>query len=155
MILEVAFKPEERLMLGIQAEFNLLANDSYPDILEWSHYELWKKSGKKFNPQDWKAFRLDERVDTWYTQELLLVAKNRALKLLRNAGDNKSVGEAQALAQAMNYINRYETKASQQTKIIYMMVPLNEQEVHAPNVKLLQTIPDEIASAIVGKVGNK
>lgn len=155
MIMDIAFKADERMFVGLQMEFNILADKEYPEILELSHYELWKKTEKKYNPQDWKDFMLDSRVDQWYTEELLLIAKKRTYTLLRKAGDNKSVGEAQALAQAMNFINKYENKTSQETKIVYCQTPLSVQEEAAPNVKILQAIPDEIARAIVGEIRSK
>ena len=39
---------------------------NYPGILQWNHYELWNRSGKLFTPEDWKQFRLNDKVDEWY-----------------------------------------------------------------------------------------
>lgn len=147
-MINIKFKPEEKLFDDIQVEFIKLLDENYQETLEKNHYELWKASGKQFNPIDWKNFRMHSKVDDWYTDELLLIAKQKSFKLLSKAGDNKSVGEAQALAQAMNYIDKHEYKQTSEVKIVYCFVPLTKDEEAAKNVKVLQTIPTEIENAL-------
>ncbi len=147
-MINIKFKPEEKIMTDIQEEFVKLLDEDYTNTLEMNHYELWKKCGKLFNPIDWKEFRMHSKVDDWYTDELLLIAKQKSFKLLNKAGDNRSVGEAQALAQAMNYIDKHEYKQTSEVKIIYCFVPLTKDEEAAKNVKVLQTIPTEIENAL-------
>lgn len=154
-MMDLKFKPEEQTLKDIQTEFNKLLEDHYPEVLEWSHYELWKNSGKIFTPYEWKEFRLDQRVDDWYTSELLIIVQNRAVRLLSKAGDNKSVGESQALTQVMNFLDKNKRTAKQETKFIYSFIPLNIHEEAADNVKVLQNIPTEIAGAITSYRGTK
>lgn len=153
-MIEIKFKQEEQLLNDIQDEFNILCTAHYPEILEKSHYELWILSGKKYNAQDWKAFRMDTRVDAWYTQELILIAKHKAIKLINKAGDNKSVGETQALAQTLTYIDKHEKRLTDDTKIIYCFIPLNQNELEADNVKIINNIPTEIKDALINIKGD-
>ena len=147
-MMNLTFKNDERLLQDIQTEFNKLLELHYPQCLEWSHYELWKNSGKMFTPYEWKEWRLDQRVDDWYNSELVIIVQNRAVKLLSKAGDNKSVGESQALTQVMNFLDKHKRSGKQETKFIYSFIPLNTHEETADNVKILQNIPAEIADAI-------
>jgi hypothetical protein len=152
--MEINFTKNEEYFEDIQSEFNKLLTDSYPECLYWSHYELWKNSGKKFTPNDWKNWRLDERVDDWYNSELLLIVKNRATKLLSKAGDNKSVGETQALNQVLGFLDKKEHTAKQETIFYYCFVPLNIEEEAAENVKIIKNIPNEINDAITKRSRN-
>lgn len=154
-MMSITFKPDEKLFEEIQAAFNDLTEINYPDMLEWNHYDFWTNSGKLFNPMDWKAFRIDRRVDAWYQQELLLIAQQKAFKLFRKAGDNKSVGEAQALTQTMSFLSNEKPKRKQQTKIVYCFINLNENEEAAPNVKVIENIPIEIENALTRYTRNK
>ena len=147
-MMQIKFKANEKLYEDLQTEFNILLDLHYPECLSWSHYELWKNSGKKFTPYEWKEWRLDQRVDDWYNSEILIIVKNRATVLLSKAGDNKSVGESQALSQVMSFLDKNEHQAHQETIFYYCFVPLNIEEEAADNVKILQNIPDEINNAI-------
>lgn len=153
-MIDIKFKKEEKMLDAIQVEFIKLLDENYTETLKMNHYELWKKSGKQFNPIDWKTFRMNSKVDDWYTDELLLIAKQRSFELLSKAGDNRSVGEAQALAQAMNYIDKHEYRNTSEVKIVYCFVPLTKDEEAADNVKILQTIPDEIENALTRYKGS-
>jgi hypothetical protein len=149
-MLDIKFKEEERTLKDMQDVFNeVILDQFYPAMLEFNHYELWEKSGKLFNPQDWKTFRTHPRVDEWYTEELVLLANTKAFKLLSKAGDNRSVGEVQALNASLSIIDKYMTKKQSQTKIIYCFIPLTESEEAAPNVRIIKNIPAEIDDAIV------
>ena len=152
-MMDLKFNKDERTLQDIQTEFNKLLDMYYPECLEWSHYELWKNSGKMFTPYEWKEWRLDQRVDDWYHSELLIIVQNRAVKLLSKAGDNKSVGETQALTQVMNFLDKNKRTAKQETKFIYSFIPLNINEEAAENVKVLQNIPSEIGDAITSYRG--
>ncbi len=147
-MMNLNFKKEEALFIDLQTAFNGILQESYPECLEWNHYELWKHSGKQFTPYEWKEWRLDQRVDDWYASEILVIVKNRETKLLRSAGENKSVGEAQALSQISNYLERHEARAKPETKFIYTMIPLNFNEEAASNVKILNNIPIEIENGL-------
>ena len=154
-MMSITFKADEKLLDQLQDTFNDLSETHYPDMLEWNHYDFWNNSGKKFNPIDWKVFRMDRRVNAWYEQELLLIAQQKAFKLFRKAGDNKSVGEAQALTQTMSFLNSEKPKRNQQTKIVYCFVNLSEQEEAAPNVKVIENIPIEIENALTRYTRNQ
>ena len=154
-MMQINFKKNETLYTDLQTKFNELLEKNYPECLYWSHYELWKNSEKMFTPYEWKEWRLDQRVDDWYNSELMIIVKNRATKLLSKAGDNKSVGESQALNQVMNYLDKHEKTAKQEIKFVYCFIPLNIEEESADNVKILQNIPDEINNAITYHPRNK
>lgn len=154
-MMNIKFGSNEKKFKAMQDTFNEMADEYYPDILEFNHYELWAHSGKKFTPFDWKEFRLEQRVDDWYSSELYVIVQNRATQLLRTAGKNKSVGESQALTQVMNFLDKNKKTAKQETKFIYSFVPLNIQEEGAENVKILENVPVEIADAITSISRNK
>jgi hypothetical protein len=154
-MINVKFKPEEKLLIEIQEEFNILSALNYPTILQWNHYELWQKSGKMFNPEDWKRFRLHDKVDEWYTEEIILIAKQKQVKLLSTAGDRTSVADSQALNQVTAFLERNKNDNVEQVKIIYSFVPLNENEEKAENVRIINNIPTEIEDAIVRYSRNK
>lgn len=154
-MLDIKFKKEERTLTDMQDVFNeVILGKFYPEMLEFNHYELWEKSGKMFNPIDWKNFRTHPRVDEWYIEELVLLANTKAFKLLGKAGDNRSVGEVQALNASLNIIDKHSKKTKSQDKIVYCFIPLTESEEAAPNVKIIKNIPTEIADAIVRSEGN-
>ena len=152
-MIDIKFKNEEKHLDEIQIEFNKLAATLYPDILTWNHYELWSKSGKMFTPQDWKAFRLHDKVDQWYSEEMLLIAKQKQMKLLSTAGDRTSVADSQALNQVSSYLERNKDLNVEQVVIIYGFVPLNKNEEKAENVRVINNIPIEIENATV-RYGN-
>ena len=154
-MMSIIFKNDEKTLIDLQAKFNELSELHYPDMLEWNHYDFWQKSNKYFNPIDWKTFRLDRRVNEWYEQELMLIAQQKAFKLFRKAGDNKSVGEAQALTQTMSFLKDGKPKRNKQTKIVYCFVNLSQNEEAAKNVKVIENIPIEIENALTRYNRNK
>lgn len=154
-MMNIEFGKTEKIFQEIQDAFNDLVEEYYPQCLEWNHYELWRNSGKVYTPHDWKTWRLDDRVDHWYNSELIIIVQNRATKLLSKAGENKSVGESQALTQVMNFLDKNKQVAKQETKYIYSFVPLNINEEASENVKVLENIPTEIRNAISAYSGDK
>ncbi len=148
-MIDIKFKKEEKILEDIQIEFNLLNEQFYPDVLQWNHYELWQKSGKMFTPEDWKRFRLHDKVDEWYTEEIILIAKQKQVKLLSTAGDRTSVADSQALNQVTSFLERNKQDNVEQVKFIYSFVPLNENEEKAENVRVIKNIPIEIENATV------
>jgi DNA polymerase elongation subunit (family B) len=154
-MIDIKFKADEQILEEIKTEFNLLFVQHYPDVLQWNHYELWQKSGKKFTPEDWKRFRLNDKVDEWYNEEIILIAKQKQIKLLSTAGDRTSVADAQALNQVTSFLERNKTEGIDQTVIIYSFVDLNENEKEAANVRVIKNIPVEIEDALISFKGDK
>lgn len=148
-MIDIKFKEEERMLSEIQLEFNKMLVTQYPEMLNWNHYEFWQNTGKSFTPEDWKQFRLHPRVDEWYNEEILLIAKQKQIKLLSTAGDRTSVADSQALNQVSSYLERNKQDNIENTIMVYCFVPLNENEEKAKNVKIIKNIPAEIENAIV------
>lgn len=148
-MMSIKFKDSEKYLEEIQDVFNEMLEGDNTALLDLNHYELWRKSGKRFTPEEWKKFRLNEGVDQWYAEELLLIAKTKESKLIRSAGDNKSVAETQALNQISAFIERNQSHVKDTTIFIYSFIPLNKEEEQSPNARIINNIPTEIENAII------
>lgn len=148
-MMSIKFGKGEQTFADLQDAFNEISQRFYPECLEWDHYELWKNANKIYTPADWKDWRLDARVDDWYQSEILIITQNRAIKLLRKAGDSRSVAESSALRELNAYVDKHRQTAKQETIFYYCFIPLNTHEEASENVKILQNVPAEIENAII------
>lgn len=153
-MIDIKFKPTEELEKELLEIFDDMYERHYPQILEWSHIELWNRSGKQYTTADWKNFKTHPKVSNWYDSEMIDIAQQKAFRLLSKTGDSRSTGEAQQLNQTLQLLNKGKDTREQQEKIIYTMIPLNYNEEASPNVKILNNIPPEIENALQ-RVRNK
>ena len=112
-----------------------------PKSFYWTHYELARQEGTPTtDPQDWKRFVTNNEVSDYISQELRLLQQGEMRKLLQNiSGNARSVGTAQSLTAMMKFMDT--TGVKEGPAMIYCYVPLNEQEIHAPNVQVLDHDP--------------
>ena len=120
------------------------------NAIAMDHYEIWNAVGQLFLPADWKEFRMDIRVDSWYETEMRLAIKAGAIKTLQRIAKegNKSTADVQALNQFLAQIDKTKNEAIGDKIFVYGFIPLNESEANAPNVRIIETIPQQIADAI-------
>lgn len=130
-------------------DFNLLYHNQGQKLLSMSSFQLQKAVNDKWTSQEWKEFRLHDKVDEWFEEEMQIIIKNRAFDLLQKTGEDRSTATTQALTQMMNFLDKNKQKAVNPTIMIYSFVPLTEMEEQAPNVRTLTNIPTEIKDAVV------
>lgn len=131
-MIEIQWKDPE--MLEMQEFYNM----GLPGNLYLSHYELAEQS--EHTASDWKRFLTEPQVADYVMQELRLLKMNEMRKLLRDvSGKSRSVGTAQLVTALTKAIDGEQTKDG--PIFIYSYVPLNERELDAPNVQLLQHDP--------------
>ena len=122
---------DEQDMQRCQTAFNELAMG---EAIFMTHYELAAETGI---PADvWKRFLQHHAVKEWMTGELNLFKEAQMKKLIRKSTtESKSVGTAQmlnALGKTMEDVTRKDGPA-----FIYCYIPLNKEEMFAPNVVVL------------------
>lgn len=131
-IIDINFKEDEKTFIDLQELFNTIGQDA----IFMSHYELAERTGE--SPIDWKNFLMDPRVSAFINEEMDMLKKAKVAVMLKTVDSNKNTGQAQLLNTLLN-----QTKGSDRKEgpvFIYTMIPLNEQEKKAKNVRL----PDEI-----------
>lgn len=103
-----------------------------------NHYDLAKITDIH-DSEIWKVFLMDPKVSDWIQEELALVQASELNKLLSNISKSNSVGRAQLI----NALTKLKDGVSQKDgpTFIYMYVPLDEQQEHAPNVVKLNQDP--------------
>ena len=108
------------------------------DVITWNHYELAERTTEK-NPEAWKSFLMDPDVASWIQAELKLIQDSELKKMVKGAAKTRSVGQAQ-LINAFSKMN--DTQAVKEGPVfIYMHVPLNAEQKHAPNALSLEDNP--------------
>lgn len=103
-----------------------------------NHYDLAKITDIH-DSEMWKVFLMDPKVSDWIQEELALVQASELNKLLSNISKSNSVGRAQLI----NALTKLKDGVSQKDgpTFIYMYVPLDEQQEHAPDVVKLDRDP--------------
>jgi hypothetical protein len=121
-------------MQEMQNQFNSIGQDA----LYMSHYELAKESS--FNATDWKDFITEPHVADYITQELRILKQVELSKVLKNISSNaKSVGTAQLLSALTRALEGEQVKSG--PAFIYCYIPLTQNEMAAPNVRILPNDP--------------
>lgn len=107
-----------------------------PKSIAWNHYDLAQKTPIP-DVDIWKEFLMDIDVRDWLTEERSLLQSSELAKLSTDVSNSRSVGQAQLIS-AMDRINQSnKTEAATGPIFIYTYVPLNAQQQHAPNVRML------------------
>lgn len=145
-ILDIEF--EDEILQECARVYNEIAETQYPDILEFTHMDLYIHSHKRISPSVWKKFLLHEKVLDWYDEERRIQINNKANKLIKQIGTSNSTAQAQGLTTLLNQINRQDDSKESNQFIIYNFIPLNQEEAKNPNVNTVQSVPNQIRNAI-------
>lgn len=114
--------------------FNTLGKDAFVK----SHWDLALISD--FSVDDWREFLTDPTVVRYIKDEMQAMSDVEARKIVANISTNaKSTGTAQTLMALGKTQGTNNQKGG--PVFIYMAVPLNEREQHAPNVQALDADP--------------
>lgn len=113
--------------------------------LTWNHYDLSDKDKDlagvpRFSPDLWKEFLVDQRVSNYINNEFEAIQSSELRKLIMDIGSSRSVGQAQLITALSKIVDNMD-RPDEDTKLIYMYVPLNDQQVQAENVQLLDIDP--------------
>ena len=122
--------------------------------MDKTYYQLWKDN-KEVELHIWRQFYTDKRVQEFYEKEFELSLKAKRNVLLRQVGENHSTATVQGL---MSILKRDEEALIEDDDgkiFIYSFIPLNQNEEHLENVKILKNIPKEISDALTVIDGNK
>lgn len=128
-MVEIEFEDNEQDFIECQEFFNQLGQQA----LYMTHYELAEATD--ISPITWKKFLMDPRVAAFIAEEMELLKKTKVALMLNTVDTNKNTGQAQLLNTLLN-----QTKGSEKKEgpvFIYTQIPLNDQEVHAENVVVL------------------
>lgn len=109
-----------------------------PESIAWNHYDLAENTMIS-DKEVWKRFLQIPEVVEWLDSERKLLQKYELVKLSTDVANSRSVGQAQLIS-AMGKINAENTDdTAKGPAFIYCYIPLNEQQKHAPNVKILDS----------------
>ena len=131
-------KNTEKKFIEMQEIFNKLGEGA----LSSNHYQLVKVQGGQctFTASDWKEFITDSRVADQIDQELEVIREYKIKELIADLNsDERSVGKAQILNALNNMGNNRANKTG--PAFVYCYIPLNENEMKAPNVQILKEDP--------------
>lgn len=103
------------------------------DALKANHYTLAEQT-KYSDPALWKEFLTEPDVNEFIIQETAILQQAEFRSILLNTARDNSAGRAQ-LINAMMSVNNKQTK-KEGPIVIYSYVPLNEQQMKAPNVEI-------------------
>lgn len=146
-------KKEPELYNAVLA-FNKIYQNDPENVSGFSYYKLWTLTNMSLPLNIWKEFQMDNRVRAWYTTELELSISHNIQMLAKDAIKEKSANKQQTLSALLNF---QKDKTNEQTDkyFIYSFIPLTSVEEHIPNVKIIKTIPKELADAITVFTGNE
>lgn len=147
--LEIKFTEKDELELNdCVNEFNDMCDlGMYPQILEWSHYELSNKSGLP-KPTLWKRFLLNPKIKEWYATERQIQLNSTVQKLISTAGTSNSTATVQTLNTLLAQQRAMEEQGFQAPIIIYNFIPITEQERKSGRINEVRDIPSGIERAI-------
>lgn len=103
------------------------------DALKANHYTLALSTSEN-NPTVWKEFLMEQDVSDYINQETALLQQAEFRSILLNTARDNSAGRAQ-LINAMMSVNNKQSK-KEGPIIIYSYIPLNEQQLKAPNIEI-------------------
>lgn len=103
------------------------------DALKANHYTLALTTAEN-NPAVWKEFLMEQDVNDYINQETAILQQAEFRSILLNTARDNSAGRAQ-LINAMMSVNNKQSK-KEGPIIIYSYIPLNEQQLKAPNIEI-------------------
>lgn len=143
--MEINFNAEEREKKVLLEEYRRLMQRYYPTILHWTHYDLAEHSDIE-DPEAWKRFILDPRIQGWLDEELSIHIKSQVFKLVEDSDSNRSTAVVQTLNSFLNFLEKRQVDpANMGPAYIYTFVPLTTDEQYASNVRILTHNPMEEA----------
>lgn len=107
--------------------------------LTMNHYDLAEVT--EFNPTDWKMFLQNEFVAKYVKDEFNAIQDSELRKLILNISDSSSVGKAQLINALQKALSENNSDQKSGPAFIYTYIPLNENEMHADNVEVLDRDP--------------
>lgn len=131
---------EYKEMDEMQEVWNAL-EDAGDEPFYKTHYELTEYDSR-FTPQQWKLFLSYPQVADYINSEMQIMYQAKLRTLINELNsDTKSTGTPQAINAVHNIIEKGQENKKEGPAFIYCMVPLNEQEIHSPNVQVLESNP--------------
>ena len=103
------------------------------EALKSNHYALAAMT-EIDDPGLWKEFLMEPDVSDYINQETNILQQAEFRNILLNSARDNSAGRAQ-LINAMMSVNSRTTKKDGPV-IIYSYIPLNEQQLKAPNIEI-------------------
>lgn len=103
------------------------------DALKANHYTL-AASTPITDAAIWKEFLMEADVNDYINQETAILQQAEFRSILLNTARDNSAGRAQ-LINAMMSVNQRQNK-KEGPVVIYSYIPLNEQQMKAPNIEI-------------------
>ena len=126
-------------------EFKALGKEA----LAMDQYDLEAVSNKSYSAQDWAEFLQEPDIRDYIKREMRVIRESSINKIIADAGTSHSVGQAQLISALQKVAD--DDKEADGPVFIYCYVPLNDEQMHAPNVqevdrfgfpKKLETLPE-------------
>lgn len=127
-MMQIEFRDDELLFKSMQDAWN-----SIDGAFFLTHYDLAELT--EFDAMDWRKFLMHPEVATWMESELGLLRESKLRALLKDVDSNSRSTGLPQLINALTSGKEKQGKDDSGPVFIYMYVPLNSQEKHAPNVK--------------------
>jgi hypothetical protein len=125
-MMNLNFDEKDWLLAEMQEEWNKVEDAFYK-----THYDLARET--KYDSQSWKKFLTHPMVADFIQSEMILIQQAKYRGLLKDLDSNaRSTGLPQLLNALAGQVEKT-NKSDEGPIFIYMHVPLNEQEEHAPN----------------------
>lgn len=129
-------------------EYNKLYQQ-YPNLLNWDIRQIATHcTNKNITISDWRNFLLDSRVQKWMSDEQYLKMQAKRNSLLDKVGDNNSTATVQALTAIMKATDDDQDRLEDNHIYIYSFMPLTNEEERLNNAQVLDSIPDEVRTAM-------
>ena len=103
------------------------------DALKANHYTLALVTPFT-DPALWKEFLMENDVNDYINQETALLQQAEFRSILLNTARDNSAGRAQLINAMMSVNNKQQKKDG--PIVIYSYIPLNEQQMKAPNIEI-------------------
>lgn len=130
--MNIKFKDNETKMKELQTVFNEKIGMKEGRFMD--HYDLETITG--ISCEDWKQFLRHPLVDDYITEELEMFMKYQQKQIIKTVKDKEtSVGVGQVLnALGKTDLGRHSGNGE---TYIYCYIPLNPEQMNAPNVEIL------------------
>lgn len=100
--------------------------------LAMNHYDLEALSESDYTAEEWKQFLSETDVQEYVKKEMEIIRTSQVNKIVQGSFDSRSTAQAQLLS-TLQKMGGDDDKADGPI-FIYCYVPLNEEQMHAPNV---------------------
>ena len=110
-----------------------------PGALTLNQYDLVAAIGNGYTSDDWIEFFDTPQIKTWYEKQvdtMTRIAKTKALSQLGTNTGYKAVGTAQEFNALTKAMSDKESNINKGPAFVYTYVPLNDEQIQAPNVQI-------------------